>query len=345
MNNEYSLRLINLNDYKNEYQLLSKFCYPFQKLAVLKSVCKVFYALRFSSYTRHYAVLKNNTPILFASFRFFLNNETCSVVGCKECFDIVDFVYGDIDENTLKNALECVLIEVNLKGKTHVIIDWLPADSRTKKCLEQLIQDGFIECQFGEVPNYRIPFSAFPSYDDYIGSLSKSVRQNIRTAYNRLNRDAHKLKLNICFGNDNKDRFPEKGLQLYLKGQKARYNHFGISYWIHFKYIHYLSRTMNESYSFHASIMIDDNMAAMMQGYYDENRREIQIPRLAIDSEYSFYSPGYLMICETIKWLTKNTDIQALDLMRGGEKYKLDLGGQKYITYKCNVHIKNKNGS
>ena len=69
-------------------------------------------------------------------------------------------------------------------------------------------------------------------------------------------------------------------------------------------------------------------------------QEEIQIPRLAIDSEYSFYSPGYLMVCETLKWLMINSDIQTLDLMRGGEKYKLDLGGQKYITYKCDVLIK-----
>lgn len=96
---------------------------------------------------------------------------------------------------------------------------------------------------------------------------------------------------------------------------------------------------MFEDYSFHASLEIDGKMVAMMQGYCDENRKSLQIPRLSIDQEYSFYSPGYVMICEVLKRMIEDKKFDTLDLMRGCEKYKSDLGGEKYPTYKCKIEF------
>lgn len=48
---------------------------------------------------------------------------------------------------------------------------------------------------------------------------------------------------------------------------------------------------------------------------------------LAIDMEYSFYSPGYVLLCETMKYVIPNTSIRNIDLCRGTEKYKTDMGG------------------
>lgn len=56
------------------------------------------------------------------------------------------------------------------------------------------------------------------------------------------------------------------------------------------------------------------------------------MPRLAIDDNYRFYSPGYVLLAETLKYLGANTEVHELDLSRGEEKYKLDLGGTPYKT-------------
>lgn len=52
--------------------------------------------------------------------------------------------------------------------------------------------------EVGTMPNVNIILPN--NFADYNKSLSKSMRQNIRTAYNRLNKEGHKLSLNIMHG-------------------------------------------------------------------------------------------------------------------------------------------------
>ena len=70
-----------------------------------------------------------------------------------------------------------------------------------------------------------------------------------------------------------------------------------------------------------------------MNGLKTHNGATVAVPRLAIDTEYSFYSPGYVLVCETIRYIAAHPVLKELDLSRGDEKYKLDMGGQLYRTY------------
>ena len=57
-----------------------------------------------------------------------------------------------------------------------------------------------------------------------------------------------------------------------------------------------------------------------------KHRNHLLMPKLAIDSSYSRYSPGILMIMEAVKeWL--NEGIVDFDLCRGDERYKKEVGG------------------
>lgn len=340
-NYSYSVKSINLKHYKNIYKSLSCDSSPFQKYQVVNSVCNPFFAVRYKAIVKHFAVFYQEVPSLIASFRYYYNNDDdCSVLGSQECFDIVDFVYSDVEFDILVDLFKALFDHVKHSGKTNVEFNWMPSDTRTKSVLIKLCEDKVLRCDFEPINNVKIPIFKFNSYDMYIRSLSKSVRQNIRTAYNRINRDNCLLDLNVYYGNkDLSYKTIKKGLSLYLKGQKSRYDNYGLSHWVHFKYLHYVSKTMQEDFSFHASLNINGNMAAIMQGYIDVTRHDIQIPRLAIDPDFSYYSPGYLMICETVKMLFSNDNIDSLDLMRGCEKYKLDLGGEIYHTYNCKIVI------
>ena len=70
-----------------------------------------------------------------------------------------------------------------------------------------------------------------------------------------------------------------------------------------------------------------------MNGLKTHDGATVSVPRLAIDSEYSFYSPGYVLINEVIKYIAAHPVLNELDLSRGDEKYKLDFGGKLYYTY------------
>ena len=62
------------------------------------------------------------------------------------------------------------------------------------------------------------------------------------------------------------------------------------------------------------------------------SRMALEVPRIAMNDKFGRYSPGWILIVEAVSWLCENSDIRAIDLCRGDERYKLDLGGICYST-------------
>ena len=88
-----------------------------------------------------------------------------------------------------------------------------------------------------------------------------------------------------------------------------------------------------------ANFLIDGEVAAFMFGYINQRNHSLEIPKLAINEKFGFYSPGMLLVDNTVKYLANNTSIKNLDLCRGTEQYKLKMGGKIYPTYKYIVKI------
>lgn len=172
-------------------------------------------------------------------------------------------------------------------------------------------------------------------YDAYFKGLSKSVRQNIRTAYNRLEKDGHKLGVNVYskkYGSG--EKLPvNKIIELYCGRHSQRYG--GKSSVIKRWFLeHQNFATLFYKYSENALtviITIDGSPAAFLSGLYEGDR--LIVPRLSIKSEYNRYSPGMILVCETIKYLLANTEIGILDLSKGDEEYKYKLGGIEHLSY------------
>ena len=69
---------------------------------------------------------------------------------------------------------------------------------------------------------------------------------------------------------------------------------------------------------------------AYMAGLYSETQKAYYVPRLCINDQYAKYSPGIILINETVKSLLSN-QTHRLDLMLGDEPYKTAMGG--VLTY------------
>ena len=70
---------------------------------------------------------------------------------------------------------------------------------------------------------------------------------------------------------------------------------------------------------------IDDQPAAFMIVY--RHRNHLLMPKLAIDTSFSRYSPGILLILEASKrWIDEG--VADFDMCRGDERYKKEMGGQ-----------------
>lgn len=173
--------------------------------------------------------------------------------------------------------------------------------------------------------------------EEYITSLSKHQRQNIRTAYNKLSKEGFEVSLKHYDKGANIPYAIWRQCQyMYERRHDAQGGRFKI--WLDRQknpYTHILHSAKGWSIYvlFHNDVPI-----SYMAGLLDEDQGCYYVPRLCIDEAYYKYSPGILLIVETIKQ-TAGHGLNQLDLMLGDEPYKTAMGGRIHKNYevKCKV--------
>lgn len=163
-------------------------------------------------------------------------------------------------------------------------------------------------------------------YEDYKSLLSKHMRQNMRTAYNRLNTDGATYSFEYY---DYKEIFPKlnQALQnMYVERQISKY---GKS-----KLYRFFVRYVDLGTKIHTAKMIKEKVFVLyingeVAAYYDAIYAEdtVIVPRLAIAEGFERYSPGIMLINESIKVLISE-GVRKLDLTHGTEHYKMAMGGK-----------------
>lgn len=221
------------------------------------------------------------------------------------------------------------------KGKTLSLEDL----SETSVLANELLSRGFIA---KEHPSFAIHLPS--SYEDYFSGLSKSTRQNIRTAFNRVDRseDIEKVSLKHYRRSQISESLIRRLDAVYLK-RRAEWKD---AKTISLGKISQLLRPVQDPI-YRASRMLecskisvlyfDDSIAAFMVAF-DYPGGTI-VPRLAIDSDFSFYSPGIAMLILYIRELYEEGrgDSFVLDLCRGEELYKKKLGGTESKIYSFDI--------
>ena len=89
---------------------------------------------------------------------------------------------------------------------------------------------------------------------------------------------------------------------------------------------------------FLSEINIDGNCAAFCEGFRDR-KGTLTIVRVATNSDYYKYSPGQILLIDTIENIKDS--VQYFDLTRGTEEYKFKLGGIVHHNY-CYYHTSGK---
>lgn len=187
------------------------------------------------------------------------------------------------------------------------------------------------------IPSNSVAIHFGDDYDAYFRSLSKNARQNVRTSYNRIAAKNVSLDLRIYGPNDSKYVEIESLFKLYYRRRSTKYANgktlAPISSFLASHFKHDSISLKKSPLRFFTALYLDNKPAAVMLGFIDPINHSFYVPRLAIDDSFKFFSPGILLINETIKYLTTNTDIRTLDLTKGDEKYKFQMGGDIYNTY------------
>lgn len=269
-------------------------------------------------------------PILIAPMMttiFHREKSGYEILGSKDC-DITDLIYSaDLDIEDMKICFMLLQQEINAPLRIIRVLE----DSLLIKAIKELYPNDELE------RNILVKLPPQKSLDEYIASLSKSTKQNIRTAYNRMNRDELKFELEVAYPSKENLKLFDEGMDNYIDRQIE----YGATVlagkkWLTKLYFkHILPESINLkklNNSFTSVLRFNGEIAGTIMGYVYESEKSIIIPRLAINTKFNFYSPGSILIIETMRYMLENTDLNVIDLAAGNEVYKYKMGGGEYFT-------------
>ena len=270
---------------------------------------------------------------------------TYEIMGNKNGCEYCDFVYAE-------NAHVVLYVDALLKRlQRKVRFARIKEDSLLYKALEG---NNCMKMQREDIcVNIPMP----NNYETYYKSLSSSVRQNLRTSFNRLKRDGHSISVKVLhdgkqvetwsFDNleslqtsvveytrqeqneQEGDKDFTKMLALYYQRHAERYEEqtskLKMWYMKHLNFVTISLRHMRSAVN--VMLFVDNELAAFMGGLVSDGEGALTVPRLSINGKFGFYSPGMLLVNETARYLIDRTENHNLDLSLGTEEYKMKMGG------------------
>lgn len=184
----------------------------------------------------------------------------------------------------------------------------------------------------------KIPFP--DDYEEYEKGFNSHARNNVHRAYKKVGSNDLEMSLRVIQGPFTDKSLLSDVMKIYTRRESERKNrHMDFIPYIKHRYFSALIWAMEKLASHYTfCFFLNNKLVAFMTGF-NTNYNEIVFPYLAIDSTYASYAPGKLMIAESIKYLQVHTSIRVLDLSRGDEKYKLEMGGIRHYNYKFNIQL------
>lgn len=310
-------------DFQKSNHRMSPFQYFFYNLCIEKQIQR----LEFLFKKIHYIVLyRSDKPVIIAPVVISRRSHKVELLqhisGCGCC----DLIYGqECDFESMKTMIH----KLSELSNGNIRYDALPEYSLTLQTLNQLYSSSKKEV------NTSVDINLHNDYDSYFKSLSKNARQNIRTAYNRLAKDQKEISFECSLSSGTEDAMQEL-TDVYYNRRTTKYGNggglrqrFSSKLASHLKHDSIsLKKADNRFYAF---IRINGSVAAMLMGFSNLDQNSISVPRLAIDPEFGFYSPGIILLNETIRFLIENSNFRRLDLTKGTEKYKFQMGGYRVL--------------
>ena len=268
-------------------------------------------------------------------FEFIKNNKTIALLPLikkgstykrAETLDYFELIYSKFaSDDELLEGLKALKNTISIP----ILFDSVNENSKLYNLLknENISNIKTTEC---------VKISNLNNYEDYYASLSKNARQNLRTSYNRLNKNFNNPKIEIEIIKGQLDSKLIKTLKtLYLKRRTTKNKGFISKIKCFMKRFLYepISKTCGTvSTGFTSILKINGEIASFMQGVYSKHN-DVIIPRLVLNDKFAWYSAGMILINETIKKLI-DENITCLDLAIGNENYKFVMGGQINLNYK-----------
>ena len=162
------------------------------------------------------------------------------------------------------------------------------------------------------------------------------MRQNIRTANNRIIKDGHKVEfVNLDINNQNSEMF-KSIIKLYLDRLK-KYKHINILEKLYFSFFDSAFKSIKNVPNSQIVVVLIDGYVASF-AFLLSNKKHYVCPRLAIGSQFYKYSPGIILLEYLHNEICILNKYNSIDLMQGEEVYKIKLGGEKHHVYSFEIN-------
>ncbi|MBE7065538.1 MAG: GNAT family N-acetyltransferase [Ruminococcaceae bacterium] len=255
-------------------------------------------------------------------------------IGREGYSDYMNFIYNDFDTDAVEYVIQYLHSKYNCEY------------FRFEQVMESSELHKFMLSKYNA---RKIPLSCASlvlpdTFEEYHQSLSKSMRQNIRTAINRANKNNITLTHEIIFDLDDETRkelmlMREKRLGDKIKKSKKKASFLGRIYndcgMIVKKLFNEKQDIMKEACNQWCFCVKDgERIIGYYWGIKNEYKKEYYVILAGVDRDYEWYSPCishlYLFLKEYYE--AGRNDIAAFDFTRGGEKYKHDIGCSDRLT-------------
>ena len=311
----------------------SQFISPYMSYDFQKEYKKKLWTSRKTFFSKYIVYKAYENENLIAIIPLLKIKDKIYIAGDFRATGYLDFIYSDnITDVELDNLVKSFL---TFMKDRELHFNKINQTSRLYKILNEITQSKKLNVSQKTCVN--IAFGKH--YDEYFSKLSKSTRQNIRTAHNRLNREGKSILVETYIGRKIGKEENKNLMKLYQKRSNERSGKTNIIVKTFQTLLNPLTRSLNVNENNFISILkIDSEIAAYMHGFISNHDKAAVIPRLAINSTFNVYCPGGLLITDTIKWLIDNSSVKNLDLSRGDETYKYVYGGTEHYNFDFTVN-------
>lgn len=280
-------------------------------------------------------------PVLIAPLRIHLvplskgHPRGIHLLGRNGYSDYLNFIYQDFDPSAAALVARQAAADFGIR---QFVLERLVADTA---CFQWLVgQPGA-----SMVEHEAVQLSLPESLAEYQATLSKSTRQNIRTAWNRLRTDG--VELTIAWGDasvgageaaafatlkqqrETNRRRRNRGVKgLVLDALRSAY--FSVLFSGYNEAGEAMGRLENPWF---LRVSAGEELCAFAFGLADRfgANRVLRVLQVGIDESFGRYSPGLIGLHEFISQeiAEGRPNFDVVDFTRGGERYKYDLGGSQ----------------
>lgn len=247
----------------------------------------------------------------------------------------LDFIYNpsEYTYEMFKQIMDSVITHF---GECRIHFSKIMSDSTTNEYIEKMFGELAVKSTEECV---TIHISTNGGYDEWYNRLSKSIRQNIRTAYNRLEKEGVTVSYKLIINQQINTEDYKQMISLYTRRLIQKNYRQKVIEKILYPFVRLLKETnpmtralckmKNSCYGY---LTFNDEIAACFWGLSCNDGRMV-VPRLSYSEKYKVYCPGGLLIAETVKKLTAEyRSFTQFDLSCGNEKYKFAYGGISHFN-------------